>query len=655
MLLCLFVAMQAQFVYRPFTDREKQDCEKQLMEKSFPDQRYNQRYIIGKRPTDERVVQVALGKNIFFADPNTLEILSDKEITNKTFTGFTYKIEKIGKEIYKISFTDDINKVKTQLDQWAEKNRHIKKFNVSGKNIEIPYPSIEYVTNAEIMGCPTWNDPYANVNDCANSTGLESYWLDDIWWSCNGYNNVPVVGLNKVASFVYLVQGNVTRYNTMDSGVNNQNNEFDLIYAYDTEHNSPTIAPDNHGTATAELGNGHINGYYSVGTAPWSQLRAIDDGTDPGGLSTAFDAGIDLLNAQIANDTSSRQIISLSIMNANTATWQAQTALFAQNTGGKGVILVSSGNNLTPGTMNPLAEGVNTIAIGATDAQSPTRDLWSGSSYGGDLSSARHVFAVADGANLGVPDVNWNYSQHNGTSFSTPIVAGQVNTYQKFFPNHTFTQITEAFANTCYDLQTAGYDAQTGYGYVQLHKALIYGSSMSMPASINLNNAGSYTFTFTPETLQGSTLQAQVLKYPNGTNVPFNIVGGNYVYSITVSSANGFVNGVNQLTYTVTAPAPNAGCQLSGLTRKITVSNMATLATSEVNKKSLKIYPNPAKDFLTIDNTGNIEKVEIYSATGQLVQTAKDKKVNVSALAKGNYLVKVTTGNVVSSEKFIKE
>ncbi|KMQ72695.1 T9SS type A sorting domain-containing protein [Chryseobacterium koreense] len=70
------------------------------------------------------------------------------------------------------------------------------------------------------------------------------------------------------------------------------------------------------------------------------------------------------------------------------------------------------------------------------------------------------------------------------------------------------------------------------------------------------------------------------------------------------------------------------------------------------------IFPNPVKDFLTIQSKENRElSYRIFSAAGEL--TGKgisiDKKINAEKLAPGNYVIELTDkdGNT-SSSKFIK-
>lgn len=94
------------------------------------------------------------------------------------------------------------------------------------------------------------------------------------------------------------------------------------------------------------------------------------------------------------------------------------------------------------------------------------------------------------------------------------------------------------------------------------------------------------------------------------------------------------------------------------VTNTYTTSVQTVLATSEVNtsKNDFNIYPNPVKDILYIQSKDEIIKAEIYDAAGRILNTTgvKNNAVNVSDLAKGNYIIKVSTKNKTLTLKFIK-
>ena len=53
------------------------------------------------------------------------------------------------------------------------------------------------------------------------------------------------------------------------------------------------------------------------------------------------------------------------------------------------------------------------------------------------------------------------------------------------------------------------------------------------------------------------------------------------------------------------------------------------------------MYPNPAKSTVTINTT--VENIVVYSVAGQKLMETSNNNFDVSSLANGIYLVKITT------------
>lgn len=80
-----------------------------------------------------------------------------------------------------------------------------------------------------------------------------------------------------------------------------------------------------------------------------------------------------------------------------------------------------------------------------------------------------------------------------------------------------------------------------------------------------------------------------------------------------------------------------------------------TLAVNDGRRIRVKIYPNPANDFINISTDERITSVEIYDFLGRLIKSDSKSKLNISDLAKGNYLIKIKAGNKETVEQFIKD
>ena len=90
-------------------------------------------------------------------------------------------------------------------------------------------------------------------------------------------------------------------------------------------------------------------------------------------------------------------------------------------------------------------------------------------------------------------------------------------------------------------------------------------------------------------------------------------------------------------------------------------ANSITLGTQsvEVSNFAVTVFPNPAKDFLYIQNSTNseIEKIIVSDISGRTV-LQKDKieaSINVEKLAAGIYILQASSGNQKFQTKFIKE
>lgn len=83
----------------------------------------------------------------------------------------------------------------------------------------------------------------------------------------------------------------------------------------------------------------------------------------------------------------------------------------------------------------------------------------------------------------------------------------------------------------------------------------------------------------------------------------------------------------------------------------------STLAVSDVNSKSLQIYPNPVKDILNVSNVMINSNYEIFNTAGQLVSKGNlgTGKISVGKLERGVYFININDNGTVVKTKFVKE
>ncbi|CAD7809558.1 hypothetical protein CHRY9390_02029 [Chryseobacterium aquaeductus] len=91
-----------------------------------------------------------------------------------------------------------------------------------------------------------------------------------------------------------------------------------------------------------------------------------------------------------------------------------------------------------------------------------------------------------------------------------------------------------------------------------------------------------------------------------------------------------------------------------------TLTKTAVLGTNDLLAESKKIvlYPNPAKETVSIKNADKIKSIDIYETTGRKVKSVKmdGENFSISELKSGNYYLEITLKDgTLSFEKLIKE
>ncbi|MCW3160349.1 T9SS type A sorting domain-containing protein [Chryseobacterium oryctis] len=102
----------------------------------------------------------------------------------------------------------------------------------------------------------------------------------------------------------------------------------------------------------------------------------------------------------------------------------------------------------------------------------------------------------------------------------------------------------------------------------------------------------------------------------------------------------------------------DCGGNLNGTNSTMTGDVHSTsLATLEATKTKIQIFPNPVTEIISISGIENAKSIQVYNTTGQLIQDRIfDKKLNVSTLTAGVYLLRVITKDSQIHEfKFVKK
>ena len=256
------------------------------------------------------------------------------------------------------------------------------------------------------------------------------------------------------------------------------------------------------------------------------------------------------------------------------------------------------------------------------DAVNHTVDVTLG--QGTDASDLVADFVLSQYASATVNGVSQTSgSTHN--DFTSPViytVTAQDGSTQDWTIN--VTVLTQA--NTEADIITYSFPEQTGAATIDNNNKTI---NIEVSDSADLSNL---TATFT---------------LSSGASVTVNGVA-----QVSGTTVNDFSSG--SLIYTVTA---EDGTTTQDWTVNVTKEVVAGLNNN--NKTNIVVFPNPATDYIIVNNTKNINNILIIDVNGKIVKQTNvnglsSGKINISELKTGLYFVKLISNDNYQVKKIIK-
>lgn len=77
--------------------------------------------------------------------------------------------------------------------------------------------------------------------------------------------------------------------------------------------------------------------------------------------------------------------------------------------------------------------------------------------------------------------------------------------------------------------------------------------------------------------------------------------------------------------------------------------------TGNESNNSIQIYPNPAQNYVTVENAGKLHRIYFYNNIGNLVKISEEIKIDISDLDAGNYLLRIVTDTETITRSIVKQ
>lgn len=581
-----------QVVHTLLTQERQKAILEDLKAQAIYDETTEVSYVFASMPEDMDTIWVAARNNIFFATPWVVNVYMPDASTLKNLDTAWYTYKKVAEDVYQVQVQWDMQTAKNTLTN-------------------IPWVvATVYEYNAYSTWCITYNDPeftwYGQAHISADP------------WIAAGYPNTPTHAIDSVDVWKPMhTQSTATNptavATVIGTGINITNTDFssNVIDSYDYVWNTPwnNITSSTHETKVMWLITAKANnGYWAVGVAHDFPMISLDAWQDSWIWSTYVYAALDKIYADATSNPSQKQVVNMSFSFWNDAVMRAKIQQSYNLQGNKQVFFVGSAWNTGWTTLNYPWWRPEVIGVWAVNAEDPNKTLWSGSNTWAELDF------VADGQNARVMNPNGTFTNSTGTSYAAPIVAWSVLHLISQDPNADFATVYNRLKQSAKDLGSTGFDNMYGWGYARTASALKYAVVEDVPTTIDAGGNGSYTYNFTPKfynTPTSSTVQTLNRKcyYPNNTLVPATTnPDGTVTFNVVVNTNNGFSStnpAVNRLRYEFT-PSNATSCVTTIRSKPITVTNLGTLGTQEVDILKGHFYPNPVQDKLIITNVSEL-------------------------------------------------
>lgn len=341
-----------------------------------------------------------------------------------------------------------------------------------------------------------------------------------------------------------------------------------VVGTWDFVNNEVNVYNDhNHGTnvlsCMAAFENGRIVG--TAYKASYLLLTTEDVATETKreeanwlfGAEMADSVGVDVINTSLGytefdNPAQNYRYTDMNgdrALATRAADWAAQA----------GILVVASAGNEGSGSWKYIGTPADADSIIAVGAVTATQNIASFSSFGPSADGRVKPELSAQGAGTVIGNTNGTIGTSNGTSFSSPLLAGFAASFWQAFPSLTNMQVREYLIRSA--SQYTNPDNRVGFGIPNFDKAYELAELESL---INeLKKSGQEVIVFPNPINDGANTKVWVLKNDAGTNFEYSITDltGKTLWNLSTKESK------------ITLPALN-DLPLANVILKVTAENL---------------------------------------------------------------------------------
>lgn len=383
----------------------------------------------------------------------------------------------------------------------------------------------------------TDNTKYKNGNqDCSMDILGTGTNMEDVWNAYRGdgttiaiidtgidYNHPDFKfpnGTSKIldTSRYYYVNSGVVTYNQYGVLGTSSYNFLDHV---SSKNSNGVYELQYHGSNVASTAASAINGNGGcVGIAPNAKILVLKTDMNLSSINEAIkyatDQNVDVINMSLGAYDEDNGV----------STYLSTAINSAYN---KGIIVVAAAGNENTSTHSYPACNTHVIGVGALASKAYSKASFSNfnalnetsstTNVNVDLSAPGYVYAASETAtvsNTTVTNRQHSFTNTQGTSFASPIVAGAACLWKQAHPAGTPAQFESALYAACDDIGTSGWDTTYGHGALNIKKLLLSDSvtptSVSVKAKDNVlsGKSGDHVQLYT-QTLPLTTTEKSVM------------------------------------------------------------------------------------------------------------------------------------------------